>query len=133
MGDENLLRGYTNFSKNKNAVEMASIMKDLKNAVFGYLLPSQLEDDIDSIDIRDKSPSESEKLDIAQGEIDTSGMPPLESEKDAEKRQKGKGLKTITPKQMITRLPILLSQLQAGNNSQKLKDEVRQNIYSLYR
>ena len=44
----------------------------------------------------------------------------------------GKGLKIMTPKQMITRLPILLVQEQAGNNSQKLKNEIRQTIYSLY-
>ena len=34
---------------------------------------------------------------------------------------------------MITRLPILLAQLKAGNNSQKLNNEIRQIIYSLYR
>ena len=34
---------------------------------------------------------------------------------------------------MITRLPILLVQLKAGDNSQKLKNEIRQLLYSLYR
>ena len=34
---------------------------------------------------------------------------------------------------MITRLRILLAQLKAGNNSQKLKNEIRQIVYSLYR
>ena len=34
---------------------------------------------------------------------------------------------------MITRLPILLAQLKAGNNSEKLKNEIRQLLYSLYR
>ena len=34
---------------------------------------------------------------------------------------------------MITKLPILLVQLKAGNNSQKLKNEIRQFLYSLYR
>ena len=34
---------------------------------------------------------------------------------------------------MIDRLPILLSQKQAGNDSQKLNNEIRQIIYSLYR
>ena len=34
---------------------------------------------------------------------------------------------------MITKLPILLAQLKAGNNSQKLKNEIRQILYSLYR
>ena len=46
--------------------------------------------------------------------------------------QSAKGLKTMTPKQLITRLQILLSQLQAGNNSEKLKNKVRQIICFLY-
>ena len=37
------------------------------------------------------------------------------------------------PKQMIVRLPILLAQLKTGNNSEKLKNEIRQIVYSLYR
>ena len=60
-------------------------------------------------------------------------MPPLETEEKAEKRQEGQGLKVLTPQQMITRLPILLAQLEAGNNSQKLKNEIRQIVYSLYK
>ena len=34
---------------------------------------------------------------------------------------------------MFSRLPIALAQLQAGNNSNKLKNEIRQLLYSLYR
>ena len=45
----------------------------------------------------------------------------------------GTGLKILTPQQMFTRLPILLAQVQAGNNSQKLKNEIRQLLYSLHR
>ena len=48
-------------------------------------------------------------------------------------RAKGEGLKILTIKQMLNRLPILLAQIQAGNNSNKLKNELRQVIYSLYR
>ena len=48
-------------------------------------------------------------------------------------RAKGKGLKALTNKQMLNRLPILLAQIQAGNNSISLKNELRQIIYSLYR
>ena len=59
-------------------------------------------------------------------------MPPLESEKGATQRQQGQGLKILTLKQMISRLPILLAQLKAGNTSQKLKIEIRQLLYSLY-
>ena len=43
------------------------------------------------------------------------------------------GLKILTNKQMLSRLPILLAQIQAGNNSNKLKNEIRQILYSLYR
>ena len=44
----------------------------------------------------------------------------------------GEGLKIMTPNQLLTRLPILLAQKKAGNNSQKLNNEIRQIIYSLY-
>ena len=47
--------------------------------------------------------------------------------------QEGKGLKILTPNQMLSRLPITLAQLKAGNNSEKLKNEIRQLLYSLYR
>ena len=45
----------------------------------------------------------------------------------------GSGLKILTNKQMLKSLPILLAQIQAGNNSKKLKNEIRQILYSLYR
>ena len=45
----------------------------------------------------------------------------------------GSALKTLTNKQMLNRLPILLAQIRAGNNSIKLKNEIRQILYSLYR
>ena len=50
-----------------------------------------------------------------------------------EQQQSGKGLKILTPQQMLSRLPITLAQLKAGNNSDKLKNEIRQLLYSLYR
>ena len=45
---------------------------------------------------------------------------------------KGKGLKVLTPKQMIQRLPIALAQVKASNNSENLLNEIRQIVYSLY-
>ena len=48
-------------------------------------------------------------------------------------RQQGQGLKILTPNQMLSRLPISLAQLKAGNNSEKLKNRIRQLLYSLYR
>ena len=50
-----------------------------------------------------------------------------------EKNQQGQGIKILTPNQMLNRLPITLAQLQAGNNTNKLKTEIRQLLYSLYR
>ena len=47
--------------------------------------------------------------------------------------QEGQGLKILTPNQMFTRLPINLPQLKAGNHSEKLQNEIRQLLYSLYR
>ena len=49
------------------------------------------------------------------------------------KQQEGKGLKILTPDQMLSKLPIVLVQLKAGNNSEKLKSEIRQLLYSLCR
>ena len=45
---------------------------------------------------------------------------------------KGKGLKILTRKQMLQRLPIALAQVKAGNNSERLLNEIRQIVYSLY-
>ena len=67
---------------------------------------------------------------------DTRDMPALESEEYVEqkrKKQKGQGLKISTPDQMLSRLPITLAQLKAGNNSEKLKNEIGQQLHSLYR
>ena len=50
-----------------------------------------------------------------------------------ERKNIGSGLKIPTPNQMFSRLPITLAQLKAGNNSEKLKNEIRQLLYSLYR
>ena len=45
---------------------------------------------------------------------------------------KGKGLKILTPKQMLQRLPIALAQVKAGNNSESLLNEIKKIVYSLY-
>ena len=46
--------------------------------------------------------------------------------------QSGECLKVLTLNQMLSRLPISLAQLKSGNNSEKLKNEIRQLLYSLY-
>ena len=47
--------------------------------------------------------------------------------------QSGQGLKILTQGQTLSRLPITLAHLKAINNSEKLKNEIRQLFYSLYR
>ena len=48
-------------------------------------------------------------------------------------KQQGLGSKILTSNQMLSRLPTALAQLKAGNNSEKVKKEIRQFLYSLYR
>ena len=57
----------------------------------------------------------------------------LEARSLAIEEQKGKGLKILTPNQMLKRLSIALAQIKAGNNSESLLNEIRQIVYSLYR
>ena len=50
-----------------------------------------------------------------------------------EESKQGKGLKILTPNQMLKRLPAALAQIKAGNNSESSLNEIRQIVYSLYR
>ena len=60
-----------------------------------------------------------------------------ESEKTIAKRVKlnpwktKTGLKILTPNKLFTRLSVLLAEIKAGNNSSKLKNEIRQILYLL--
>ena len=45
---------------------------------------------------------------------------------------KGTGLKILTPKQTLQRLPIALAQVKSANNAESLLNEIRQIVYSLY-
>ena len=49
------------------------------------------------------------------------------------KAKHGKGLKILSHKQMLQRLPIAPGQVKAGNTSENLLNQIRQIIYSLYR
>ena len=49
------------------------------------------------------------------------------------RKQQGLGSNILTSNQMLSRLPTALAQLKAGNNSEKLKKEIRQFLYSLHR
>ena len=52
--------------------------------------------------------------------------------KSKQNETEGKGLKILTPKQMLQRLAIALAQVKGGNNSESLLNEIRQIVYSLY-
>ena len=56
-------------------------------------------------------------------------LPPLED--DEEKVKEEKGLQTLTPNKLLTRLPVLLAEIKAGNRSYKLKNEIRQILHIL--
>ena len=92
----------------------------LKKVIFPYIDRSQVEKES-----HEESMLENEEIDTK--EID---MRYLESEESAaqNRNQQGQELKILTPNQMLTRLPI-----SAGNNSEKLKKEIRQLLYFLYR
>ena len=57
----------------------------------------------------------------------------LEAKRLAIEEQYGKGLKILTPNQMLKRLPIAFEQVKAGNNSESLLNEIKQIVYSLHR
>ena len=52
--------------------------------------------------------------------------------KSKQNKTERKGLKLLTPKQMLQRLPLALAQVKASNNSKNLLNEIRQIAYSLY-
>ena len=75
-------------------------------------------------------------------------MPPLEDDEEVKsepeetiaekvkldprkKKYAGTRLKILIPNKLLTRLPILLPQIKAGNNSYKLINEIRQISYLL--
>ena len=102
-------------SKTQNAQKNKKLVQEIKNR---------------TIDLNNKTTkmfkNENEKaneiLDIVSQIIDFN-----------EQNQKEQRLKILTPKQMLSRVPISLAQLKAGNNCEKLKNEIRQLLYSLYR
>ena len=105
----------------KSAKKLFYIREEIIRAFKGGIFPY-----IDGFKVDEEPDEESDENE----DIDTTAMPDLENEEST----KGKGLKILTSNQMLaTRLPITLAQLKAGNNSQKLENETRQSLYSLYR
>ena len=95
---------------NKLANMIKSGLKDLKKDI------EQMGDDVKEIEKPDEIVDIAEKI--------------LEYNRQNQERQ---GLKMLTPHQMLSRLPITLAQIKSGNNLEKLKNEIRQLLYSLHR
>ena len=139
-GDKNISISYGN---NKfNTEEITKSLKKLRNKLicvkefkeecdkfmnnivkFEYFKSTKKEGSI--------SPNQKKMRRYARDLKDIADLYNIKSDSDTSKS--GKGLKILTNKQMLNRLPILLAQIEAGNNSIKLKNEARFILYSLYR
>ena len=127
VDDPNLFNQISNdvtnrYREDKNSTELLSIQNFL--------------DDINNEDITNKDDARKEfiklKKNIKREELKDI-VKELEHAIFGYEESSGSGLKLLTSKQMLNRLPILLAQIQAGNNSSKLKNEAKQMLYSLYR
>ena len=133
------------------------LLKDLEGYIFGEDLKSieleqKYQENVEERGkIRPRKTSASSKIDSSKNAADYSeyikekekGQKRFSDDYDSNgcpsgsgnvvSKAKGTGLKILTDKQMLNCLPILLAQIQAGNNSIKFKNEIRQILYSLYR
>ena len=129
---------YVSYDKNKNKFNLEEITKSLKKLHNKLINFSKFDEDYNKF-INDFKGFEDYKAEKEPGSVspnqkkmrryvkslkDIVDFYNLKSGSDTSK--KGKGLKILTNKQMLNRLPKLLTQIQAGNNSIKLKNELRQ-------
>ena len=110
------------YRKDKNSTELLSIQEFL--------------DDINNEYIANKDDAQ-EKFKNLKNDVKSDELKDIDKELEraifGNEELSGSGLKILTNKQMLHRLPILLAQIQVGNNSSKLKNEARKIVYSLYR
>ena len=101
-------------------------LRAFKRVIFPY---------IDGFKVQKESDKESDGESDENDEIDTTDMADSESEESTvqQENEQGQGLKILTPNQILSRLLISLAQLKAGNNSEKLENEIRQLLHSLYK
>ena len=132
---ECLLKGIASGKINASQFkkEYNSIVDDVKAIVQKPMVTRNQEKMIKNLSLLAEIPKSKNKKTDEQP--DTADMPEWENEKSAEqeKKQRGQGLEILTPSRMLSRLSISLAHLKAGNNSEKLKNEIRQLLYSLYR
>ena len=131
--------------------ESKSINYDLFKKHFNFAVPSALVKQLYETKTRKKSNGLVNVIKSGLSDLKDEIKKMSEDEKEIEKPDKilkiveeildfnnkqnqiGKGLKMLTPSQMLSRLPISLAQLKVGNNPEKLRNEIRQLLYSLYR
>ena len=131
-GDKNISISY---DKNKNKFNTEEITKSLKKLRNELINPSEFKEEYnkfsDSIkkfehyksekELGSFSPNQKKMIRYARDLKDIGDLYNIKSGSDTSK--KGEGLKILTDKQMLNRLPILLTQIETGNNSIKLKNE----------
>ena len=141
-GDKNISISY---DKNKNKFNTEEITKLLKKLCNKLIIFSEFKEEYN------KFADNIEKFEHYKSEKEPGSVSPKQKKmrryvrdlkdiidlynfkSDSDTSKKGKGLKILNNKQMLNCLPILLAQIEAGNNSIKLKNELRQILYSLYR
>ena len=128
---KNILRNAKNIYDGR---EM--IINAFKNKLFPLSTEDVFEDEHeDEFYTQRKLEAIPEFSDFGNEEETPRDMPELENEESAalNRKQKAQGLKKLTPQQILSRLPIFLDQLKAGNNFGKLKNEIRKLLYPFYR
>ena len=141
-GDKNISISYDNNKNKFNTEEITKSLKKLCNKVIGVKeFKEEYDKFIDNIVKFEYfrctkkegsiSPHQKKLRRYARDLKDIADLYNIKLDSDTSKS--GKGLKILTNKQMLNRLPTLLAQIEAGNNSIKLKNEARQILYSLYR
>ena len=115
-----LFKYYFNFEKpNDLAKQLFEIKDKKKNEDFVEEIKNRWSKSKDSIEKVPRDEKENEKVEKILEIV-------KEIVRFSRQNQQGQGIKTLTPNQMLNRLPIALAHLQAGNSSNKLKNEIRQ-------
>ena len=141
-GNKNIFISYNENENKFNTEEITKPLKKLRNKLIN---PSKFKQEynkfLDNIvkfeyyeskkEPGSVSPNQKKMIRYARDLKDIADLYDLKSDSDTSK--KGEGLKILNNKQMLNCLPIVLAQIEAGNNSIKLKNEARQILYSLYR
>ena len=141
-GDKNIFISYDENKNKFNTEEITKSLKKLRNKLINLSdFKEEYNKFIDNVvkfeyyksekEPGSVSPNQKKMIRYARDFKDIIDLYNLKSDSDTSK--KGEGLKILNNKQMLNRLPILLAQIKVENNSIKLKNEVRQILYSLYR